>query len=176
MSSQQANEMRWITRRKKGEKRNGIRGNSTGGYQVGPHRDDWIWTQHGEQAANASGDIKNEQECTLTVGEEKFESSALESYGVEGARSEGSEGEGAAEVGLATARHSSPSLEAPSGSRPARLHSPQSSGHFGRQSAGISSRQAAIFIDGEVLTFPVIQHTLVCFTFPPSLLPHCELH
>lgn len=91
------------------------------------------------------------------MGEEKkFESSALESYSVEGASSEGSNGEGAVEVGLAAARHSSSLLEAPSGNRPAQLPSPQSSGHLGRQLACTSSQQAAIFMDGEVLTFLVI--------------------
>lgn len=32
---------------------------------------------------------------------------------------------------------------------------PQSSGHSGRQSVGISSQQAAVFVDGGGLAFPV---------------------
>lgn len=85
------------------------------------------------------------------MGEEKFESSALEIYRVKeqvGRAARGGSGGGRTgpQPGTVAPRRQQAS--------PAWL-SPELRARW-RQTAGISSREAAVFMDGEVLTFPVI--------------------
>lgn len=87
----------------------------------------------------------------------------------------GQPGVGAVEGGLAMAQHCGPLLEAPHGRGQPRFTVPEPRALWKAVCWHVQP-DSSTSTDGEVLTSPVIQHTLVCFTFQPSLHPHCELH